>query len=163
MTHLLQVQLLVDDEKRMRSLGGLLAKFCQLGMVIFLQGELGAGKTTLIRGFLNELGYKDIVKSPTYTLVESYLINQYHVYHFDLYRLHSPEELLEIGLRDYLKNDSICLIEWPEKAGDILPLATLYCTIEVPKNGMRRIVTLSAKTPIGQQLLKNIQDTMDLR
>ena len=91
------------------------------GCVLFLSGEIGSGKTTLVRGILSGLGFDDIVSSPTYTLVEPYTINRRPVYHFDLYRVKCPEELEMIGIRDMITPETISLIEWPERAAGMLP------------------------------------------
>jgi tRNA threonylcarbamoyladenosine biosynthesis protein TsaE len=133
---------LISDEAAMLHLGATLAALCRPGAVIFLQGGLGAGKTTLVRGILNALGYTEAVKSPTYTLVESYQLKTLSVFHFDLYRLKHPQELLDIGLEDYLQPDAVCLIEWPEKALMILPTATISCMIEICPDGASRRVTV---------------------
>ncbi len=132
----------ISDEETMLNFGGKLAEVCHHGTIIFLKGPLGAGKTTLVRGLLKSLGYSGPIKSPTYTLVECYEIQNKKIFHFDLYRLNHSQELLDIGFEDYLQADGVCLIEWPEKALDILPGATLCCTIEIPPNGIGRNICI---------------------
>jgi tRNA threonylcarbamoyladenosine biosynthesis protein TsaE len=132
--------------------GGELAAACGDTAVIFLRGNLGAGKTTLTRGFLRKLGYAGKVKSPTYTLVEPYEVNTQKIYHFDLYRLHDPGELEYIGLPDYFIPQTICLVEWPQNGGELLPTEDLSCYIEMHSNG--RQIRLEACTPHGKQILE---------
>ncbi|MBS0350666.1 MAG: tRNA (adenosine(37)-N6)-threonylcarbamoyltransferase complex ATPase subunit type 1 TsaE [Proteobacteria bacterium] len=133
----------IKDQQAMLELGAKLAQSCQPGMILFLQGPLGAGKTTLVRGILKGLDYHGKVKSPTYTLVESYNLSQKTLFHFDLYRLNSPQELLEIGFEDYLRSDAMIIIEWPEKASSILPKADFFCTIAIPNDGLGRKVQIT--------------------
>ena len=119
----------------MEAFGATLADVMQSGGLVTLSGNLGAGKTTLTRGFMHAIGYEGAVKSPTYTLVEPYDINGRNIMHFDLYRLSDPEELEFLGFRDYLDGATLCLIEWPEKAKGFLPEPDLAIDIEVVKNG----------------------------
>ncbi len=112
----------VSSPEAMEMLGRELARIAFAGMQIHLSGDLGAGKTTLVRGFLRGLGHTDTVKSPTYTLVESYNLGTFTIYHFDFYRVRHPDEIELIGFRDYRSDTAICLIEWPEKAGQRIDL-----------------------------------------
>lgn len=115
----------ITDETAMMELGGQIACLLPIGGVVLLHGNLGVGKTTLVRGLLRSLGFEGTVKSPTYTLVEPYHVANRDIYHFDLYRLADPEELEYLGVRDYFRNDALCLIEWPQQADGFLPIADL--------------------------------------
>lgn len=119
--------------------------------IIFLHGSLGAGKTTLVRGFMRGLGYEKKIKSPTYTLVEPYEIKDLKIFHFDFYRLKEAEELYYIGIQDYFSKDAICLIEWPEKGSSLLPPADLSCYITITRQG--RELRLEALSERGETIL----------
>lgn len=125
------------------------------GLFIHLCGELGAGKTTFVRGFLRGMGYEGVVKSPTYTLVESYEQLIKTVYHFDLYRLNDPLELENIGIRDYFEKGVICLIEWPEKAGTLLPPPDLKIEIAYFSDEQRKL-TVTALSDRGRHVVQAI-------
>ena len=125
-----QLELYLENETATLPLGKNLARLCPPEQfTIHLEGDLGAGKTTLSRGLLRELGHKGNVKSPTYTLVERYDLANKTVFHFDLYRLSDPEELDYLGLDDYLSNNSLCLIEWAQQGGDYLPKPDLLISL----------------------------------
>ena len=143
-------------EVAMEDYGRLLARACKGHGVFYLEGRLGAGKTTLSRGILRGLGHKGAVKSPTFTLVEPYDLSENNrVYHFDLYRLGDPEELDFMGARDYFESDSLCIIEWPERGLGWLPPSDL--TIHIDYAVDRRHVTISSNSAHGDSLLLALQ------
>lgn len=146
-------QLNVIDAPAMEALGRRLASVSPPGSKLFLQGELGAGKTTLIRGFLNGLGHQGIVKSPTYTLVEPYQLDGLEVFHFDLYRINDPQELETLGIRDYFSGEAICLVEWPEKGTPFLGSPDIH--IHIQYHAEQRNVLLEAKTPVGKEIIRS--------
>ncbi len=143
-------------EVAMMAFGVKLASVCNSGLMIHLEGNLGAGKTTLVRGFMRGMGHSGAVRSPTYTLVEPYELQGRHCYHMDLYRLADPEELEYIGLRDMLDQQSVCLVEWPEQGQGILPSADLLIKIEYVDEA--RALCLEAQTENGEALLRQLQD-----
>lgn len=153
MTSTKPLAFLLADEQATISFGQQLAVALDETAIIFLHGELGAGKTTLVRGMLRAMGYNNAVKSPTYTLVEEYYIANKHIYHFDLYRLNNPEELDFMGIRDYF-HQAIILIEWPEKGASYLPTPDLNCYIEIDENSRR--ITLEALSDLGQNILQKL-------
>jgi tRNA threonylcarbamoyladenosine biosynthesis protein TsaE len=120
---------LKDENETIKS-GAFLAKYCLPPYIIYLQGNLGAGKTTFVRGFLQNFGFLGKVKSPTFTLVEEYR-GQYDIFHFDLYRLEEPEELEQIGIREYFTENAIVLIEWPDKGVGYLPPPDMILELEI--------------------------------
>lgn len=124
-------------------------------MVIYLSGELGAGKTTLARGLLRGLGYRGRVKSPTYTLVEVYEFSRLYLYHFDFYRFNDPRELGEAGFREYFNPDSVCLVEWPEKAAAELPAADVKIQMQVDGPGRR--IGIFAETEAGRLCIERLK------
>ena len=144
---------LKDEGETLRLAEKMAGHLCA-GMNIYLKGELGAGKTTFVRGLLRGLNYQDKVKSPTYTLVEPYNFDKFIIYHFDLYRFKDETEWDDSGFREYFNNSSICLIEWPEKAGHILPKSDI--SIELSHATLGRHLHLISYTPVGTECLKAI-------
>ena len=135
--------------------GARLAPELRGGMVITVAGELGAGKTTLVRGCLRALGWEGPVKSPTYTLVEYYPFSSLYFYHFDFYRFADPSEWETAGLADCFRNDAACVVEWPERVGSLLPLPDLALTLAHPagREGRRAPLALEAHTEAGERCL----------
>ena len=179
---------MLDDEAATLSYGSQFAACLKLGLIVYLHGDLGAGKTTFARGVLRGLGYTGKVKSPTYTLVETYEFNNevnqevnqavskeviqakissnklnldfldlkktnFTVHHFDLYRFIDEEEWEAAGFREYFNTFSIGVIEWPEKAQNVLPLADIDVRLSILNTS--RSIQLSANTPLGEQCLTN--------
>ncbi|MEB0042620.1 MULTISPECIES: tRNA (adenosine(37)-N6)-threonylcarbamoyltransferase complex ATPase subunit type 1 TsaE [unclassified Pseudomonas] len=136
-----ELTLHLANEGAMMSFGSRIAQVTAGVGVIFLEGDLGAGKTTLSRGIIRGFGHVGAVKSPTFTLVEPYEIGMIRAYHFDLYRLVDPEELEYMGIRDYFDGGALCLIEWPQKGAGFLPKPDLTITIGPHAEG--RTLTLS--------------------
>ena len=136
----------LPDEAATLALGAKLADLLKPGWVVYLRGDLGAGKTTLVRGLLRALGYEGRVKSPTYTLLESYGLSRFILQHYDLYRMIDPREWLDAGFRDECNEATLCIVEWPEKAQGLLPKPDLEIHLEVAGEGRTaRIEALSAK------------------
>ena len=149
------MQIEISNAEEMEAFGYRLGQNCPLGAKIYLQGDLGAGKTTLVRGFLRGRGYAGKVKSPTYTLIEPYELAGADIYHFDLYRLNDAEDLEGMGFRDYFDENSIALVEWPEKAESALTEPDLKIMIDILSPG--RALNLQAHKTLGKKIVDSIQ------
>jgi len=145
----------LPDEAATLALGAALAPDLEPGLAIHLRGELGAGKTTLVRGVLRALGHAGPVKSPTYTLVELYEVSRLHLHHFDFYRFHDPREWIDAGFRESFNGRNVSLVEWPEKAGDLLPRPDVEITLAASGSG--RSASLRASSPSGAAFLARVQ------
>lgn len=159
--------LLVPDEAATGVLGRELAPLLAPGMVIWLDGDLGAGKTTLVRAVLRALGHEGPVKSPTYTLVEVYVVSSIYLYHFDFYRFNEAEEFEDSGLGEYFRADSVCLVEWPEKAAGYVPEPDLELVFRFAADGhegatLGRRLELRARTEAGLRCVKAIKSCRSL-
>lgn len=142
------------DETDTEALGAAIARCLPATVIISLDGDLGAGKTTLVRGLLRALGHRGPVRSPTYTLVESYEVGGYRLHHLDLYRVADPEELEFLGLRDLLSPPSVLLVEWAERGAGVLPSADIEIGLSVSGSG--REATARASGRVGAAMLKNL-------
>lgn len=148
------MKLILKDESATLAFGARLYHAIKAGCQIHLSGDLGVGKTTLVRGFLRASGYEGAVKSPTYTLVEEYQLGEQAVVHFDLYRLADEEELEWMGIRDYMNPEVICFIEWPQRAPSLCALVDLSITITA--SGMQRQLEIVAESAKGESFFVNI-------
>lgn len=148
------MRLVISSPEEMEDFAAACAGQLRSGFKLYLQGELGAGKTTFVRGLLRGLDYRGIVKSPTYTLVESYQAASWRIFHFDLYRLATPSELADIGYRDYFDGHNICLVEWPERGEECLPAPDLLVKIRIDQDC--RIVNCNTHTASGEQYLQQL-------
>jgi tRNA threonylcarbamoyladenosine biosynthesis protein TsaE len=150
----MSLNLKLADEAATLRLGAALAAGVDPGRVVHLQGDLGAGKTTLVRGLLQALGHVGRVKSPTYTLVEPYTLSRLDFYHFDFYRFRDKDEWLASGFREYFNPASACFVEWPERAGDLLPPPDLQIRLEIAGDSRRAL--LEACSPAGRSWLSSL-------
>ena len=131
----------LPDERATLALGATLAHCIEPGLVIYLRGELGAGKTTLVRGVLRALGHTGPVRSPTYALVELYEVSRLNLHHFDFYRFADPREWIDAGFRDTFNERNVSLVEWPEKAAGTLPPADVEIALELHDTGRNAVLT----------------------
>lgn len=159
-------QLTLRDAAATRALGAAFARALRAAQgeswVIFLEGELGAGKTTLVGGLLAEFGFAGPVRSPTYTLVEPYELQGHRpLHHVDLYRLAVPDEVEPLGLRDLLDHAGILLIEWPSKGADRIPSADISIRLVYAADGTQRKVLVSPDTSKGRKLVAGIIGVME--
>jgi tRNA threonylcarbamoyladenosine biosynthesis protein TsaE len=150
----------LPDEAATLRLGAALAQDRPPSAVVYLEGDLGAGKTTLVRGLLRKVGVGGTAKSPTYTLVEPYVVSGLNLYHFDFYRFNYPEEFLDAGLDEYFSDSGLCLVEWPDRAQPYLPPADLH--IRLVLDGAGRLAHLESGSERGRQWLKQLPISRDV-
>jgi tRNA threonylcarbamoyladenosine biosynthesis protein TsaE len=150
----MEIEFEFDTPESQMDFGARLAAALRLPIVIFLEGDLGTGKTTLTRGILRGLGHRGAVRSPTYTLIEPYALTGLELYHFDLYRLGDPEELEYLGLRDLLDRASVWVVEWPERGAGLLPKPDLR--IRLVHRDLGRHLTLTSMSPAGAAMLSDV-------
>jgi tRNA threonylcarbamoyladenosine biosynthesis protein TsaE len=149
------MRLTLVGEEAQTAFGRRLAACLAPPCIVYLDGDLGTGKTTLVRGVLRGLGHAGSVRSPTYTLLEPYDLGTLRLYHLDLYRLGDPEELELLGLRDLLEADSVLFVEWPERGAGVLPPADVEIRLAYRADG--RVLDLLARTPIGERLVAGLE------
>ncbi len=150
----------LESAEAQLAFGAHLAGVLKPPCLIFLAGELGTGKTTLTRGILGGLGYPGQVRSPTYTLIEPYELQGCELYHFDLYRLADPDELAELGVRDLLHDRAIWVVEWPERAAELLPNPDLRILISYRPPGRR--LSISAGSAVGESICANLGSAINV-
>jgi tRNA threonylcarbamoyladenosine biosynthesis protein TsaE len=149
------LKVILPDEGATLALGAIFATTLEPGLTIYLRGDLGAGKTTVVRGVLRALGHEGPVRSPTYTLVEVYAVSRLDLHHFDFYRFHDPREWIDAGFRESFNGRTVSLIEWPERAGGLLPPADVEIALELHEAG--RSAVLISNTVRGQKCLELLE------
>lgn len=147
-------ELFLPDEEATLAFAKRLAPLVKTGGRIWLEGDLGAGKTTLCRGLIRALGHTGPVKSPTFTLVEPYKLNGLEIFHFDLYRLNDASELEYVGVDDYFDSHHLCLVEWPRRGGGFLPTCDLMLSLEARGSG--RLLVATSSSDRGQQMVRQL-------
>jgi tRNA threonylcarbamoyladenosine biosynthesis protein TsaE len=159
--HAEHLTLALPAEADTLALGATLAAHLPPGSVIWLEGDLGAGKTTLVRGLLRAAGETGPVKSPTYTLVEVHVVSGLNFYHFDFYRFNQAEEYLDAGLDEYFSGSGVCLVEWPDKAAPYLPVADMRIELRVvpAAGGDSRIAAITAASVKGRRCLAGVRSS----
>jgi tRNA threonylcarbamoyladenosine biosynthesis protein TsaE len=154
-----EFELALEDSEATEALGAALARTfpgaSERSVSLYLTGELGAGKTTCIRSLLRTLGVTGLIRSPSYTLVETYCLAALTCVHVDLYRLQGPRDVEELGLRDFLRADCLLLVEWPDRAGHALPVADLELSLSYANSG--RLCRLRVHTSLGTRWLNNLR------
>jgi len=150
------MQLKIKKSQAMKNLGAIIATHCIPGIIIYLNGPLGTGKTTFVRGFLRGLGYIHHVNSPTFNLFEIYQIKNWTICHFDLYRIINPEEIIYIGASDYFNENNVCLLEWAKHGVPFIPNADLICEFRFCEGESGRIVNVESRTVNGDNLITGL-------
>ncbi|URJ30631.1 tRNA (adenosine(37)-N6)-threonylcarbamoyltransferase complex ATPase subunit type 1 TsaE [Candidatus Blochmannia vicinus (nom. nud.)] len=148
--------LTLSDESKTLLLGAALASVCVRSCVVYLNGYVGSGKSVFCKGFLHALGHVGHINSPTYTLIESYILTHWHVYHFDFYRLTSSEELEYMGIRDYFDGHAVCLIEWPKQGMGFLPTEDIAVTMNYHDCKESRKVVIESFSNLGHRMLDDL-------
>ena len=149
---------ILPDEAATLALGAAIAPAIEPGTVVYLSGELGVGKTTLVRGLLRALGFAGRVKSPTYGLLEVYEVSRLHLHHFDFYRFRDPREWIDAGFRESFNGLNASLIEWPERAAGILPPADLEIALAL--HGTGRSAALTPSSPKGERIVAHAEQSL---
>lgn len=147
----------IEDTAKLASV---IAQVVYPDFVVSLNGDLGAGKTTLTRDILRSMGVKGSVKSPTFTLVEPYALKGFTVYHFDLYRFNDPEEWFDAGFDEYFQNNYICFIEWAVKADKLIPKLDWLIDIDMQAD-FTRVINIESKTLMGDECLKKLISSVE--
>ena len=155
--------LLLADAAATEACGARIAPLLAGGMMVTLEGDLGVGKTTLVRGLLRACGVEGSIKSPTYALVEHYSASSLYFYHFDFYRFTSPDDWDTAGFADYFRDDAVCIVEWPERAGDRLPQADLALSLAYEANERGRELVARANGASGERCLIALADLAPTR
>ena len=137
------MEFITNSPEETEKIGAAVGKIIPAGTVLAYRGDLGAGKTAFTRGLARGLGFKEAVTSPTYTIVNEYLGGRLPLFHFDMYRLSSADDLFDIGWEDYLTRGGVCAVEWSERVDDAMPADTLWVDIARGTDESDRIITIT--------------------